>query len=357
MSGTSMDGIDVCLAETDGYKKFEIIDSLVSNYRSKTKSLLKEFDKNTQNLLDDVKFINDLEKQITIDHFLITKKIIDKNNIIPDLVGFHGQTIFHNPELSKSIQIGDAELLKKLIKVDIIHNFRKTDLEFNGNGAPISPIYHKFLIKSKKLELPSCFVNIGGISNVTYLDSTQLIGFDIGPGNCLIDRVAKDKIGKNFDKNGELAFKGNVDYKKLNILLSDDYFKLDFPKSLDKNYFNKYLYIFNKDKIEDTIATLSAFTVKSIERQLLSFKQQPKSCVLTGGGVKNNFVYSSLKKIKEIKFIPPKKLNINPETLEAEMICYLAARRINNLPITFPTTTGVKKAMTGGELLKYNNLN
>ena len=161
MSGTSMDGIDVCLAETDGCKKFEVIDSLISKYRKKTKSLIEKFDKNTQNLLNDVKFINDLERQITIDHFLTIKKIIDKNKITPDLVGFHGQTIFHDPKISKSIQIGDAELLKQLIKVDIIHNFRKTDLDFNGNGAPISPIYHKYLIESKNLKLPTCFINIG----------------------------------------------------------------------------------------------------------------------------------------------------------------------------------------------------
>ena len=153
-----------------------------------------------------------------------------KIKITPDLVGFHGQTIFHDPKISKSIQIGDAELLKQLIKVDIIHNFRKTDLDFNGNGAPISPIYHKYLIESKNLKLPTCFINIGGISNITYLDTDQLIGFDIGPGNCLIDRVTKDTLGKSFDRNGELAFKGKVNNKKLNFLLKDDYFKFRLSK-------------------------------------------------------------------------------------------------------------------------------
>ena len=111
----------------------------------------------------DFDFINNLEKQITIDHYKITKKIIDRNKITPNGVGFHGQTIFHDPKISKSIQIGDAKLLKELLKIDVIYDFRKKDLELNGNGAPISPIYHKFLMDSKKLKLPSCFVNIGGI--------------------------------------------------------------------------------------------------------------------------------------------------------------------------------------------------
>ena len=352
-----MDGIDVCLAETDGRKKFKVIDSLVSKYSKNTKVLLNKFDSNSHNLIDDFDFINDLEKHITVDHYKITKKIIDKSEIIPDVVGFHGQTIFHDPKISKSIQIGDAKLLKELLQIDIIHNFRKKDLELNGNGAPISPIYHKFLIESKKLKLPSCFVNIGGISNITYLNSNQLIGFDIGPGNCLIDKIVREKLGKDFDKEGKLAFKGTVNNKKLDILLEDYYFNLDFPKSLDKNYFNKYLQYFCEDKVEDTLATLSTFTIKSIERQLLSFRYLPKNCIITGGGVKNKFIYEGLKKIYQINFIPPKNLEINPETLEAEMICYLTARRMNNLPITFPSTTGVKKAITGGELLKYSDLN
>ena len=308
MSGTSMDGIDVCLAETDGCKKFKVIDSLISNYSKNTKVLLNTFNSNSYNLMCDFDFINNLEKQITIDHYKITKKIIDTNKITPNVVGFHGQTIFHDPKISKSIQIGDAKLLKELLKIDVIYDFRKKDLELNGNGAPISPIYHKFLMDSKKLKLPSCFVNIGGISNITYLDSNQLIGFDIGPGNCLIDKIIKEKLGKDYDKEGKLAFKGKVNYKKLDVLLKDDYFNLDFPKSLDKNYFNKYLHNFHEDKIEDTLATLSTFTIKSIERQLLSFRYLPKNCIITGGGVKNKFIYEGLKKINQINFIPPKNL-------------------------------------------------
>ena len=357
MSGTSMDGIDICFAETDGIKNFEILDYVLIKYKKQTRNLLKIFNKNTPSLIKNNKFLKELEEKITYDHYNAAVKILNRNKYKPSVVGFHGQTIVHEPNHSKSIQLGDANLLKNLLKIDIVYNFRERDLKFNGQGAPISPIYHKFLILKNKVSLPSCFINIGGISNITYIDNQKLIGFDIGPGNCLIDKLVQEKVGISFDKNGKLANKGKIINDKLKILLGDDYFNKQYPKSLDKNYFNKYLSLFYGNKIEDTLATVSAFTSYSIARELLKFKKTPYTCILSGGGVKNNFIINTLKKICNINIVSASNIGINPDTIEAEMICYLTARRIKNLPITFPKTTGVKKAITGGELLKFKNLN
>ena len=194
--------------------------------------------------------MKNLELKITSDHYHAVKEIISRNKLKPDVIGFHGQTILHEPEKSVSIQLGNGNLLSKLLKIDVVYDFRKNDLVQKGQGAPISPIYHKFLIMKKNLEIPACFINIGGISNISYWNGKQLIGYDIGPGNCLIDKTVQESIRKKYDKNGEIASKGTVDREKLKTLLDDDYFNLKFPKSLDKNYFNKYLDMFSSSNLK-----------------------------------------------------------------------------------------------------------
>ena len=356
MSGTSMDGIDVCFAETDGGKNFYIIDTLVTEYNKNTKFLIKKLNQNTEKLIKNKTFIKELAEKITYDHFKAANKIIHKNKDKPVVIGFHGQTILHLPSKFKSIQIGNAKLLSKLLRKDVVYDFRKRDLSLHGQGAPISPIYHKFLIEEKKLNFPSCFINIGGITNISFCDKKKLIGFDTGPGNCLIDKFVQEKLGIDFDENGKFAYSGNINFSKLKILLDDDYFKQDYPKSLDKNYFNKYLNLFKDAKIEDTIATLSLFTVKTIALEISKFKKKPQTCVISGGGAKNNFIMENLINYSDSKIFSATNLGINPDTIEAEMICYLTARRIKQLPITFPTTTGVIKPSIGGEVINYKEI-
>jgi anhydro-N-acetylmuramic acid kinase len=238
MSGTSMDGVDASIIKSDGELSLKIIDEMYFEYEDKLKLELKEIVKQATSKKMIRKFksrIKDLEENITKFHAHISNFIIKKNKGIKiDIVGFHGQTILHKPKEGYSIQIGNPRLLSKLIKKKVVFNFREKDIINGGQGAPLSPLYHRLLIHKIKLNYPSAIINIGGISNITYFnDIDDLCSFDLGPGNCLIDQWIYKHTEKNFDKNGLIAKQGNIDEKILKKLLKNIYYKKNIPKSLD----------------------------------------------------------------------------------------------------------------------------
>ena len=213
MSGTSLDGIDVSIIKSDGEQYLEIIDDLYLKYDDQLKLKLKKtidsFISKDQ-LAKTSKEIDKLEKELTLVHANACKLITEKNkNIKIDLIGFHGQTILHKPEKGYSIQIGDSKLLSKITNTTIISNFRENDILNGGQGAPLTPIYHQVILARIKSKTPSAVINIGGISNITYIDkSNKVVGFDIGPGNCLINEWVNTKAKKEFDKDGIIAASG-----------------------------------------------------------------------------------------------------------------------------------------------------
>ena len=233
MTGTSMDGIDISLVQTNGLNLRRLNKNYYYKYSRKTKSFLMEI--LNQDINFNLKRKYDLDQYITNEHYLALKDL----DIIQDsdIIGFHGQTIYHNPLNKTSIQLGDPKKLARMFRKKVISNFRSVDLELGGQGAPISPIYHQFIIETFNLELPSCILNIGGVSNLTYWDGNSLIGFDTGPGNALMDNYMSFISGKHFDKNGILASKGKPDKSIIKKFLSHDFFKKQPPKSLDKNSF------------------------------------------------------------------------------------------------------------------------
>ena len=224
MSGTSLDGIDICLVRTNGLELERLNKNFFFKFNNKTQKKLFEFIQTSRFHLYD-KNIYEIEDLITNEYI----NAISQSNFIYncDAIGFHGQTIYHNPKEKISIQIGNPKKIANFFNKKIIYNFRQNDLNMGGEGAPLAPIYHKFLIQNLNATLPACFVNIGGISNITYWDGNQLIGFDTGPGNCLIDKVVKLKYNVGFDKNGEKASTGELNNYLLQKLLDDDYFKPD----------------------------------------------------------------------------------------------------------------------------------
>ena len=351
MSGTSMDGINASLVYTDGKTLDRTGYQIISNYSKETITILKKYVFNYNILKKDIDFYKTLSKNISHDNNLAIKKIINLSGIDPDLVGFHGQTVFHNPSKKLTVQIGDGELLAKLCRTNVVSQFRQNDIKHGGEGAPISPIYHKLLMKKLNLTLPCCFLNIGGISNISYWDGYQLLGFDVGPGNGIMDIYCQENLGVNFDRDGIIASKGKPDLEKIHEFLKLPYFKKTYPKSLDRLDFTFFV---NKLKFNnnpsDILATFLEFTIHSILKGISFLPSQPKMIVVMGGGQHNKYLLKRITDSFSFDIIKADEIGIPGDFIEAEMIAYLAARKVNNLPITFPKTTGVLLPCVGGEI-------
>ena len=348
MSGTSMDGIDISFVKTNGKNLYRFNKNYFFPYSENLKDKLKKYLSCVHMYKD---FKDELDKSITVEFI----KALKKTNIIENaqLIGFHGQTIFHNPDKKISVQLGDPELLAKTFKKNIVFNFRQKDILNGGQGAPISPIYHKFIINENNLSLPSCVINIGGISNLTYWCGKKLISFDTGPGNFLIDKYVHETFNVNYDDKGNLASQGKINIKFLEKFLLESFFKKKFPKSLDVEFFNKIYLDVKKTKLDplNVVATLTEMTLSTLIIGINMLPRKPKNIVLCGGGANNLYLVKKLKQSVNASFFDLNKISQNlTNYLEAEMIAYLAARSYYNLPITFPSTTGVSKPVSGGEL-------
>ena len=353
MSGTSGDGVDASIISSDGIDQYEEILNRYYKYDQKIYENLHNLRGKIlkfSNLIEKKNEINNLEKEITLFHAKIVNeisKLIDKK---VDFIGFHGQTIYHNSLEKISKQIGDGNLLSQLTKKIVINNFRQNDIKNGGEGAPLAPVFHRLIVKQKKIDLPVCILNIGGIANLTFWDGVDLIGFDTGPGNILMDTFFQEKFQKNFDDNGNFASLGNPKIKYISKFLTDEFFIAKYPKSLDREYFIKYLNYLKKQNLtdHDLMATLLEFTVISVQRGILQLPKKPKLMLVTGGGYLNSYLLKKLKQRLKIKLINSKNFNFSTDFVESELIAYLSARSINNLPITFPKTTGVNKPLCGG---------
>ena len=360
MSGTSGDGVDASIIRTNGINKYEVIKDKYFEYKSniyKDIHNLKEKIYKTEHLDTYNSEINNLERKITTFH----AEIINELNVSEEtIIGFHGQTIYHNPKEKISRQIGNGNLLKQLTKKNVVCNFRRNDILNGGQGAPLAPIFHHLISVQNKIELPVCFLNMGGISNITIIkdkeDLSKLISKDIGPGNCLIDSWVRKNSNKKFDQDGHLASIG----KKNEIIFEQAqelYMNRNSKKKLsfDTNDFD--VSFARGLSLEDGATTLTDFTASIISEELSfslkNFKEKILNILLCGGGRKNKVL---LKKIKEnlspninLKLIDDYK--IDGDFIESQAFAFLAIRSIQKLPISFPNTTGCKTPCSGGELI------
>ncbi len=376
MSGTSGDGVDASIIKSDGNTKYELI---LDRYYKYTDEIYKEFHrvKKAQDDRNDYeRFLSEYEKdlffleaKITLFHADLVKEIIKDNNMDIDLIGFHGQTIQHNPEGRFSRQLGDGKLLSKNIKKIVIYNFRENDLKNRGQGAPLTPIFHKLLIEQNKLNLPVTILNIGGISNITSINKNkEMISSDVGPGNCLIDQWIKLKSDKLFDKEGLIARSGKINIPTLKKALENFYSSFLIGKrSYDVSDFDLS---FVKDlSIEDGAATLTEFTADIIISKMLmdidkiddtidvSAPTPKDNIYICGGGRKNKFLIERIKFCSQRSNIEHKiniidELGINGDFVESQAFAYLAIRSYLGLSISFPETTGCLKPSTGGVIVK-----
>ena len=376
MSGTSMDGVDASIIQSDGKSNYKAI---LDRYFEYPKNIynnlttLRNKIRSSKDLKKHQKKIKSVEKEITIFHAKSVNKILKKNTANVDFIGFHGQTIFHNAEEKITKQLGDGKLLSKLTKVKVVYDFRKNDLKKGGQGAPLTPIFHKLLVEQNKIKTPVIILNIGGITNYTlvYKDIISpiyttshwknkkktkqhcLFSGDTGPGNCLIDQWIREHSDKVFDKDGKIALSGKINKKIVRNALVWTYVK----DSYDVKDFNDVFYDFQKLSLKDGAASLSEYTAETIINYLNfifknRFWNKNLHFLISGGGRKNSFLVNRIKKKikKKIKLIDD--LKIDGDFVESQAFAYLAIRSILKLPISFPETTGCKEPCTGGVIVK-----
>tara|TARA_B100001121_G_scaffold308671_1_gene333350 strand:+ start:734 stop:1855 length:1122 start_codon:yes stop_codon:yes gene_type:complete len=361
MSGTSGDGVDASLIQSNGMSYYESIQDKYYEYDEsiyKKIHLLKEKINSKNDIKKNSADLSELEREITIFHAKIIKDINVKN--LNYLIGFHGQTIFHNPEEYISYQLGDAQLLSQLTRKKIVHDFRTNDILNGGEGAPLTPIFHQLIVDQKKIEPPICILNIGGISNITIINTKSggenFFSKDIGPGNCLIDKWVRKNSNKKFDFNGNLAESG-----KTNEIIIEQAQELYINrKNKNKRSFdvNDFDVSFARGlSLEDGVKTLTDFTANVISGELIQnikkVNNSIKNIFVCGGGRKNKILIDKIQKnlSSSLKIKNIDDLKINGDFIESQAFAYLAIRSLLRLPISFPNTTGCKTPSTGGKII------
>ena len=369
MSGTSMDGVDVSLIRSDGINQFINVLDEYFEYNESLQQQLIEL-RNLISNINDLKLyssrLNELEREMTLFHSKIVIDISSKYQDEVDFVGFHGQTIFHNPEQKISKQLGDGKLMSQLVKKKIIYNFRQEDMINKGQGAPLTPIFHNLLSKkineNHQIDFPICFLNIGGISNITKIIKKdenfeeKIEDFDSGPGNCMIDEWVRRNSKNNFDENGSIAKSGKIDQLILNQAI--DNFQIDkFDKSLDVKNFD--ISFARGLSLEDGCATITNFTAYLIAKGIEHSNGnniKPIKYLVCGGGRRNTFLIQSIKDYllhkQNISLNSIDDYSLNGDYIESQAFGYLSIRSFLNLPISYPKTTGCKTPTVGGELVK-----
>ena len=350
MSGTSADGVDAAYLETDGHGFVQTGEAASFPYDPSFRRRLLAAMGDAVNPT-----LPDLEHELTEHHARAVELLLlqmgkDADDI--NIIGFHGQTIFHDPANRKTLQIGDGALLANLTGIDVINDFRSADVAAGGQGAPLVPLYHAAI--AYDWEKPIAIVNIGGVANITFVSNDIITAFDCGPGNALMDDAMQEFFGMPCDMDGGIAAMGSVDDAMLADWIADDYFSQAAPKSLDRNHF-KNLCDVSAMMPDEALATLCEFTARSIISSEKILPATPTQWIITGGGRKNPEL---MRRIAAHTKAPVKNiddLGWNGDALEAQAFAYLAVRSKLGLPLSLPTTTGVPEPTRGGKFYAKNS--
>ncbi|MBZ0215573.1 MAG: anhydro-N-acetylmuramic acid kinase [Fimbriimonadaceae bacterium] len=355
MSGTSMDGIDAAILETDGTNIFGFGKTHFRPYSDAERKVLQSAVARAAGLtsrrLNDAVFheAEALVTQAHIDAVQSLRQRLDANEEKIDVVGFHGQTILHRPQAGLTIQLGDGDALSAATGLKVVYDFRAADVAAGGEGAPFVPVYHRALANHAALDKPVVFVNIGGVANVTWIDSDgDMLAFDTGPGNALLDDWMMRNTGASMDVDGAAARAGRADPAVLAALMANDYFAQKPPKSLDRNAFD--ISALDGLTVNDGAAILVAFTVETILAAAQHFPDAPKCWIIVGGGTQNPAIMTALKARISARVDAATQFGWMPDFIEAQAFAFLAVRHLNGQPLTYPGTTGVKSAMPGGRM-------
>ena len=360
MSGTSMDGVDVALIETDGEAHVVQGPSGFRPYVDSERALLRAALADAKGLTDAAQrpgILPQAEAFITCAHAEAVETFcraqgVDLSGV--DVIGFHGQTVLHRPERGLTVQIGDGAELAERLGRPVVFDLRSADVKAGGQGAPLVPVYHRALVAQARAAGPGlpevvAVLNLGGVANATILSGdADPLACDTGPGNALIDDFVLSRTGAAYDEGGALAAAGHVDPAVLAGLLAHPFFEKSLPKSLDRNDFSSERVAALSDA--DGAATLTAFTAHALARLLPHLPERPAMWIACGGGARNLAMLEMIEAAVGAPVKPAEKFGWSSDAMEAQAFAYLAVRSSLGLPITFPGTTGVAVAMTGGRL-------
>ncbi|KSV69992.1 anhydro-N-acetylmuramic acid kinase [Ensifer sp. ENS10] len=358
MSGTSMDGIDVAMLRTDGEDIVERGPSAGFAYDARFRDRLKQglVDAKTITQRDQRPgALSQLERDLTLRHAEAVKAFLQQNDLSPtaiDVIGFHGQTVLHRPDEALTVQIGDGPLLAGETAIDVVYDMRANDMVHGGQGAPLIPAYHAALARGAAgLAAPVVFVNIGGISNLTFIGAGEtLVAYDSGPGNALIDQWVEAHAGIPFDQGGMIASEGAVLPDLAERYLANPFFTAKQRRSLDRNDFAPPT---GSDAgLADGARTLAHVTAAAILKSAVHLPQRPSTYIICGGGRLNPVIMrdlAALAKEEGAAVLPAEDAGFNGDSMEAEAWAYLAVRSLQGLPLTYPGTTGVRRPVTGGK--------
>lgn len=343
MSGTSMDGIDAALIETDGESVAEPVVFLTVPYEL-------DFRARVTAAVAAGGAEPGLEDALTRRHAEAVRRLLQHAGLAPAdiaLIGFHGHTVLHAPAERRTVQIGDGALLARLTGIAVVNDFRSADVAAGGEGAPLVPVFHRAI--AAPLAKPLAILNIGGVANVTWIGRDgALLAFDTGPGNALIDDWALAHTGRPVDADGRLAAAGRVEERILSMLLADGYFSRRPPKSLDRNHFRNASAGLAGLSPADGAATLTHFTAASAAIASARMPEPGLRWLVTGGGRRNPALMAALASRLAAPVDPIEAVGWDGDALEAQAFAYMAVRSRKGLPISFPETTGVPRPMSGG---------
>lgn len=364
MSGTSMDGIDLAALRTDGENVVERGPNFFVPYEAAFRDRIARALETAKQITvrgDRPGDLASLEEEITRRHaeavaIFVRQRMAECGK--PDIVGFHGQTVLHRPQAGLTVQLGDGKLLSALTGLPVAYDMRANDMVHKGQGAPLVPVYHSALARALSApyagEFPIVFVNIGGISNITYVPETgNPIAFDTGPGNALIDQWVSREGGIPFDADGAVASEGAVVAAVVQDYLGKPFFNRPGPKSLDRNDFT--LAEAEGLELADGARTLAAVSAQAILKSVDHLPSAPKLWIACGGGRKNPHIMHDLGKAAQqtgAQAVLAEDVGLEGDATEAEAWAYLAVRVVKGLPLTFPTTTGCLQPLTGGVLAR-----
>jgi anhydro-N-acetylmuramic acid kinase len=356
MSGTSLDGVDVALIETDGESIASFGPTACRPYTPAERALLRRALTDAAGLADRNArpgALQEAEALVTEAHAQAAERFLRDNGLTSDIavVGFHGQTVLHRPDARLTVQLGDGKALARRLRLPVAFDFRAADVAAGGQGAPLVPVFHRALVEKLGWPGPTAVLNVGGVANLTYLDGAEaMIAFDTGPGNALIDDFMLARAGKAHDEGGVLAAGGRVDEKLVAGLLARSFFRLPFPKSLDRNAFSLDV---SGHSLADGAATLTAVTAAAVARSVDLLPRPPRTWIVAGGGARNASLIGMLgARLAPATVLTADALGWSADALEAQAFAYLAVRTLRGLPLTFPTTTGVAEPMRGGVVVR-----
>jgi anhydro-N-acetylmuramic acid kinase len=360
MSGTSLDGVDAALINTDGERVGRLGPTGYRAYTETERGTLIAALAAARNLADRRARpgpIAEAESIVTAVHAEAIEALLAASGIERDsvgVVGFHGQTVLHRPQQRLTIQIGDGRALAQRVGIPVVYDFRAADVAAGGEGAPLVPAFHRALIANLDQPHPIAVLNIGGVANLTFIDGNEdPIACDVGPGNALIDDFVRARSGQPYDRDGAIAAMGHADNKVIDGVLARKFFSRPTPKSLDRDDFGDL--DLTKLSIADGAATLTALTVACVVRAVEHLPRKPASWIVAGGGARNNTIVRALSKsLSPAQVETADAIGWSVDALEAQAFGYLAVRTLKGLPITFPSTTGAPRPLVGGLVVSAN---